>query len=96
MDGPDVARASTRDLARVLAVLPQSTGVATRLAVRGLVAFGRWPHHRGRPGSKDEGAGEDALTRFDLLSIAHRWLDALSGGPAQRAHVAMAVARGTL
>lgn len=95
IDGHDVSSTPTGTLALRLAILPQATGVPSRLSVRDLVAFGRWPHHHGRPGPGDEVATAEALDRFELLPLADRWLDELSGGQAQRAHVAMAYAQGT-
>src|SRR5690606_12582226 len=59
--GLDVARTPTEALARALAILPQNAGVASRLRVRELVAFGRWPHHRGRPGPQDRALVEEAI-----------------------------------
>lgn len=95
VDGLDVSSTATDRLALVLAVLPQATAVPVRLSVRDLVAFGRWPHHRGRPGPADVAAVDEAIGQFDLQDLAHRWLDELSGGQAQRAHVAMTCAQGT-
>ena len=93
--GLDVARAPTRDLARVLAILPQNAAVFSRLRVRDLVGFGRWPHHQGRPGPEDRAKVAAALERMALADLADRFLDELSGGQRQRAHLAMAFAQDT-
>ena len=93
--GLDVARTPTETLARALAILPQNAGVASRLRVRELVAFGRWPHHRGRPGPQDRDLVEGAIRRLGLAPLADRFLDQLSGGQRQRAHLAMAFAQDT-
>ncbi|MFV0335054.1 MAG: ABC transporter ATP-binding protein [Tropicimonas sp.] len=95
VDGLDVARTPTRRLALKLAIVAQSLGVASRLRVRDLVGFGRWPHHRGRPTDEDRVAVEAALAGFDLTDLSHRFLDELSGGQQQRAFVAMGFAQGT-
>lgn len=95
IDGADLAATDTRALARRIAILPQNSGVPARLTVRDLVAFGRWPHHRGRPGPADEAAVAAALDAFGLGPLAARFLDELSGGQQQRAHVAMAHAQET-
>ena len=47
VDGQDITRTPTADLARRLAILGQNTGIASRLRVRELVSFGRWPHCHG-------------------------------------------------
>ncbi|WP_444462505.1 iron ABC transporter ATP-binding protein [Rhodobacter capsulatus] len=95
VNGLDVAATPGGRLARELAFLGQHTGLASRLRVRELVAFGRWPHCHGRPGPADQAAITRALRDFDLEPLAHRFLDTLSGGQAQRAHLAMAAAQET-
>ncbi|KAA2314202.1 ATP-binding cassette domain-containing protein [Pseudooceanicola sediminis] len=95
VDTLKIGGCSDRDLARVLAIMAQSTHVSARLRVRELVGFGRYPWHRGRPGPADHALIEAALERFGLLPIADRFLDEISGGQRQRAFVAMAFAQDT-
>jgi len=95
VDGLDVSRAPTRDLARLLAVMPQDNSVAGRLRVRELVQFGRFPHHQGRPKDADHALVDAALETFDLSDISDRFVDTLSGGQRQRARAAMCFAQGT-
>lgn len=95
IDGLDLATTPTERLARVMAVMGQQTHIASRLRVAELVGFGRWPHHRGRPRPADRAAVDDALAAFGLTPLAHRFLDEISGGQAQRAHLAMTFAQGT-
>ena len=95
VDGLDVGATPTERLALKLAILRQDTGLSSRLQVRDLVGFGRFPHHRGRPRPEDAEAVEAALLRFDLGDLAGRFVDSLSGGQRQRALTAMAFAQGT-
>lgn len=95
VNGLDVTRSPTELLAQAMAILPQNAGVASRLRVRELVAFGRWPHHHGRPGPADHARVAEAVGRMGLEPLAERFLDELSGGQRQRAHLAMAFAQGT-
>ncbi|SOC11633.1 iron ABC transporter ATP-binding protein [Rhodobacter maris] len=95
VNGLDVAQTPGARLARELAFMGQHTGLASRLRVRELVAFGRWPHCAGRPGPADSAAIARALHDFELEPLAGRFLDTLSGGQAQRAHLAMAAAQQT-
>ncbi|HMQ92283.1 MAG TPA: ATP-binding cassette domain-containing protein [Amaricoccus sp.] len=92
-DGLDVSRTPSNELALKLAVLRQDTAIATRLTVRDLVTFGRYPRSGGRPGPEDHAAVGRALAEFDLGSLAGRFLDELSGGQRQRAFVAMTFAQ---
>lgn len=95
IDGLDIAKVPSRELALKLAIQAQHVGVASRLCVADLVAFGRWPHHHGQSTPKDDIAVEEALHAFDLTDFKSRFLDTLSGGQQQRAFVAMAYAQAT-
>lgn len=95
IDGLSVQATPTAELAKLIAIMRQDPGVASRLRVRELVGFGRFPHHRGRPTAADLALVEEALTLFDLTPLADRFIDTLSGGQRQRALVAMAFAQGT-
>ncbi|WP_075222723.1 iron ABC transporter ATP-binding protein [Acuticoccus yangtzensis] len=93
--GHDVAATRPRVLARHLAVMPQDAALPGRLTVAELVGFGRFPHHRGRPGPADRVAVEEAITAFGLVGFEGRFLETLSGGQRQLARAAMAFAQGT-
>ncbi len=95
VDGLDVTRTPTGELARHLAIQRQDTIIATRLTVRQLVGFGRYPHHRGRAGPEDRARVEEAIAALRLEGFADRFLDTLSGGQRQRALIAMSVAQQT-
>ncbi|MCG7628196.1 ATP-binding cassette domain-containing protein [Epibacterium sp. MM17-32] len=90
-----VGESDDKELARRLAILPQAVHAASRLTVRDLVGFGRYPYHRGRPTSEDRAKVEEGLGLFDLLTLADRPLDTLSGGQRQRAFVAMTYVQDT-
>ncbi|MBW3242053.1 ATP-binding cassette domain-containing protein [Epibacterium sp. DP7N7-1] len=90
-----VGESDDKDLARRLAILPQTVHAASRLTVRDLVGFGRYPYHRGRPTPDDRAMVEDGMRLFDLLPLAERSLDTLSGGQRQRAFVAMTYVQDT-
>lgn len=93
--GRPVAEWERRALAREVGVVPQSEEIAFPLAVRELVAMGRYPHlgpWRGE-GPEDRRAVEGALARCDVAHLAERPLSTLSGGERQRARVARALAQ---
>ncbi|WP_299927047.1 ATP-binding cassette domain-containing protein [uncultured Pelagimonas sp.] len=95
VDGLNVTTTKSDVLARKLAILPQASEAAPRLTVRELVGFGRYPHHKGRPGPQDVAHIQNALEAFDLVALADRPLDSLSGGQRQRAQVATTFAQDT-
>jgi len=95
IDGMSVASTPNPILAKRLAILRQETGLTSRLTVRDLVGFGRFPHSRGRITAADRAIIVAALTAFDLTQFADRLLETLSGGQRQRAFVAMTYCQAT-
>lgn len=83
------------ELARHLSVLRQHSTIGSRLRVRDLVAFGRYPHNKGRSTAADDVIVNRALSDFDLEDLAARFLETLSGGQRQRALLAMNFAQAT-
>ncbi|WEX11035.1 ABC transporter ATP-binding protein [Chelativorans sp. AA-79] len=95
VDGLDVTKAPGDVLARRLSVLRQENHIASRLTVRDLVAFGRYPYSKGRPTVEDARHVDEALGFLELCELADRFLDELSGGQRQRAFVAMVLCQDT-
>ncbi len=97
LDGTDVHRRPTRDVARELGLLPQGATCPDGLAVEDLVARGRYPH-RGRWRSwstEDQERVDAAIEQTNLIGLRERLVDHLSGGQRQRAWIAMALAQDT-
>ncbi len=94
-DGVDIRQTPSRELAKKLAILRQDTYVASRIKVREMVGFGRYPHHLGRVTEYDEEVVAGALDEFGLTGISERFIDELSGGQRQRVLVSMAYAQDT-
>jgi iron complex transport system ATP-binding protein len=97
LDGRAIARTPTREVARVLGLLPQAPVAPDGLTVADLVARGRHPHQTWlRQWSRDdEAVVAEALAWTDLAGLADRPFDAPSGGQRQRAWISMALAQGT-
>lgn len=93
--GHDVATTPTARLATVVSILRQENSFVTRLTVRDLVGFGRFPHSKGRLDADDRRRVDEAISFLGLDGLAHRYLDQLSGGQRQRAYVAMVLAQDT-
>jgi ABC-type enterochelin transport system, ATPase component len=93
--GHDVARTPSKELARIVSILRQENHFVTRLTVRQLVGFGRFPHSKGRLNALDEEVVSQAIDFLDLTDLEDRYLDQLSGGQRQRAYVAMVFAQDT-
>lgn len=95
INGLDLKKIGHRELAQLLAILPQVLTSTHRISVQDLVGFGRYPYSHGRLTSKDRQVIEQVLASFELKDIRHRFLDTLSGGQRQRAYTAMAWAQDT-
>jgi iron complex transport system ATP-binding protein len=97
LDGRAIARTPTREVAKVLGLLPQAPIAPEGLTVADLVARGRHPHQSWlRQWSRDdEAVVAEALAWTDMADLAERPVDALSGGQRQRAWISMALAQGT-
>ena len=95
VDGLDVTKTPSDALARRLSILRQDNHIASRLTVRDLVGFGRYPYSKGRPTLEDKVHVDRALEYLHLGPMADRFLDELSGGQRQRAFVAMVLCQDT-
>jgi iron complex transport system ATP-binding protein len=97
LDGGDVHRRPTREVARELGLLPQGATCPEGLTVEDLVARGRFPHRgRLRPWTaQDQAYIEAALEQTNTVDLRDRPVDQLSGGQRQRAWIAMALAQNT-
>ncbi|MGF3056094.1 ABC transporter ATP-binding protein [Microbacterium sp. YY-01] len=93
--GNDVARTPSKHLARIVSILRQENHFITRLTVRQLVGFGRFPYSKGRLTVDDEKIISQAIDFLHLQDLEGRYLDELSGGQRQRAYVAMVLAQDT-
>ena len=84
-----------RDLARRVAVVAQREEPTFPLRVRDAVRLGRYPHVGPyRPfADADDAAVQRALERADVLHLADRWIQELSGGEWQRVRIARALAQ---
>lgn len=91
----DVTTSKSNDLAKILTILRQENHFVTRLTVRQLVGFGRFPYSKGRLTREDELIISKYIDFLELTDLEHRYLDELSGGQRQRAYVAMILCQET-
>ncbi|MFE5288400.1 ABC transporter ATP-binding protein [Nocardia sp. NPDC056611] len=97
LDGKAIATMKTKDIARVVGMLPQTPVAPEGLTVADLVARGRHPHQSWlrQWSADDETEVLAALEQTGIADLAGRTLDELSGGQRQRAWISMALAQGT-
>ena len=97
LDGERIDRMASREVAKVLGVLPQAPTAPEGLTVADLVARGRHPHQAWyrQWSCDDEAAVAEALAWTGMTDFAERAVDTLSGGQRQRVWISMALAQGT-
>lgn len=97
LEGKAIAKLPTKEVARELAILPQSPSAPEGLTVHQLVKQGRYPYQSWLKqwSKEDEDAVTKALKSTKLEEMADRPVDSLSGGQRQRAWIAMTLAQDT-
>jgi iron complex transport system ATP-binding protein len=95
VDGRLVSEWPRRDLARVIGVVGQQEEAVFPLSVRETVMLGRYARLGpiAAPGPQDRAAVQRALERCDILDLAERSIDSLSGGEWKRVRIARALAQ---
>ncbi|WP_194949167.1 ABC transporter ATP-binding protein [Actinomyces trachealis] len=93
--GLDVSTTRSSQLAKVLSILRQENHFVSRLTVRQLVGFGRFPYSHGRLTADDEEIISRYIDFLALTELEGRYLDELSGGQRQRAYVGMVLCQET-
>ena len=97
LDGRNAAEMKRREIARTLAVLPQTPVAPDGLTVRDLVGRGRHPHQTWlrQASEKDTAMVDEVMELTQVSEFAERPLERLSGGQRQRAWIAMVLAQDT-
>ncbi|MFN8221918.1 MAG: ABC transporter ATP-binding protein [Gaiellales bacterium] len=97
LDGHDIHRLRTKEVARRLGMLPQTPSAPDGITVADLVARGRYPHQTwlSQWSREDDDAIAEAMQATGVAELAGRPVDELSGGQRQRVWIAMALAQGT-
>lgn len=95
IDGKELEKWDTKELAKKIAILKQSNNINVRLTIKEIVSFGRYPHCEGRLTKEDMKYVDEAIEYMQLKDIENKYLDELSGGQRQRAYIAMVIAQNT-
>ncbi|MDO5744048.1 MAG: ABC transporter ATP-binding protein [Micrococcaceae bacterium] len=97
LEGRNIHGYRTRDVARRLALLPQSSSAPDGITVADLVARGRFPHQGllRQWSREDKAAVDNAMSATGITDLAERAVGELSGGQRQRVWLALALAQDT-
>jgi iron complex transport system ATP-binding protein len=95
IDGRSLASLPRRELAKLVALVPQLPETPPYLSAAEYVLLGRTPHIAYFAGESraDRMAAESAMARLGVRAFAHRSLGSLSGGELQRVVLARALAQ---
>ncbi len=93
--GRSISSIPTRELAKIIAVLPQEKRLNVDLTVEQLVSYGRHPHlgFGKRYGKGDKDIVMEALSLTGMEEHREKSMYSLSGGERQRAWISMALAQ---
>ena len=97
IDGEAIAKLSTKEVAKKIALLPQVLEATEGISVYELVSYGRFPHQKylGNLTSFDRDKIHWAMEVTKVTPYASLDVDSLSGGQRQRVWIAMALAQDT-
>ena len=95
IEGQNIHDWDQNELAKKLSILKQKNTVNARITVRELLAFGRFPHKKGKIGPKCRQLINDSLKYLGLEELEHTYLSELSGGQLQRAFIGMVLCQDT-
>jgi len=97
INSKNIKKQSSTEIAKNMAVLPQSPQAPNGLTVEELIAYGRFPHKSGFRSDKkeDKEIVDWALKATGIYEFKNRKIEDLSGGQRQRAWIAMALAQKT-
>ncbi len=93
--GRSMSSLSLRDRARRIGFLPQRAPESVDFTVRDMVLMGRYPHRSLGlfESADDHRIADEAMRRTGVIEFADRSVATLSGGEAQRAHLAAVLAQ---
>ena len=97
LDGKSLHTLGSKEVAKVMGLLPQTPVAPDGITVADLVGRGRYPHQGWfrQWSAADDRAVADALRATDTLGLADRPIEEMSGGQRQRVWIAMALAQET-
>lgn len=97
MKDKNISKIPSKEVSRLLSMLPQNSNAPEDLTVYDLVKQGRYPYHNLLSfwSKKDEKIVLEAISKMGLVNEKNVTLGNLSGGQRQRAWIALALAQDT-
>lgn len=97
LDGRSISSMPSKEVAKIMGLLPQAPTAPEGITVADLVGRGRYPHQGWfrQWTADDDRAVAEALAATDTVDLAGRPIEEMSGGQRQRVWIAMALAQET-
>ncbi|WP_339183784.1 ABC transporter ATP-binding protein [Oceanobacillus sp. FSL W7-1293] len=97
LEGEAIHKVDTKEIAKRMAILPQTAEAPGGLTVYELISYGRFPYKKGMGSLRKEDYEyiDWAIEVTGLAEVQERAISALSGGQRQRVWIAMALTQGT-
>lgn len=95
LNGESMSDLSKKEIAREVAVVPQTNEIHFAFTVRDIVAMGRMPFQgmMDAPSKEDERIVDEAIHKTGLSKYVDRHINTMSGGERQRVIIARAIAQ---
>jgi iron complex transport system ATP-binding protein len=95
LDGEELSKLKRKSIAAKIAFVPQATASIFPYTVYEIVAMGRTPHLgiMGFESGEDNNKILEAINVLELIPVMNKGINEISGGEAQRAYIARAIAQ---
>lgn len=91
LDGKEISSMNSRTIAKNLAYVPQNQAISFSMTVYEMVLLGRRPYIKWKVSLNDEAIVESILNKFNIMHLAEREINTLSGGEKQKVAIARAL-----
>jgi iron complex transport system ATP-binding protein len=95
IDGRDVSKLKTKNLARIVATVPQLYNANFNFTVLDMILLGRSPHIGYVPRKEDLDKSDEAIQKVGIKYLRDKEFNRLSGGERQLVMIARAIAQDT-
>ncbi|QOR36728.1 ABC transporter ATP-binding protein [Clostridium sp. 'deep sea'] len=95
LNGKPLMKIKYKELAKIIALLPQNPQIPYSITAKQLITLGRYPFHKWNSGlsGADKEVIERVIKQTNIVNLQEKYLHEMSGGEKQRAWIAMTLAQ---